>query len=93
MSTLPASDDPAVDRCEDDPTITIAKREEIQRMMAEIERLPLPVRQVLMHFYYEDCTYKQIAEQLGISTATVNFRLTTARQLLRERLVQNLQQR
>jgi RNA polymerase sigma-70 factor (ECF subfamily) len=62
------------------------KKDEIRRLMAEVEKLPLPYRQVLMQFYYEDCTYKQIAEQLGVSAATVNMRLTKARQILRERL-------
>jgi RNA polymerase sigma-70 factor (ECF subfamily) len=63
------------------------KHDEIRRLMGEVEKLPLPYRQVLMQFYYEDCTYKQIAEQLGVSSATVNMRLTRARQILRERLV------
>ena len=40
----------------------------------------------LMHYYYDDCTYQQLAEQLGVSAATVNARLTKARQMLRERL-------
>ena len=63
-----------------------ARRDELARLMAEVERLPLPYRQVLMHFYYEDCSYKQIATLLGVSPATVNMRLTKARQILRERL-------
>jgi len=62
------------------------RRDELARLMAEVERLPLPYRQVLMQFYYEDCSYKQIAALLGVSQATVNMRLTKARQILRERL-------
>ena len=63
-----------------------ARRDELARMMAEVERLPLPYRQVLMQFYYEDCSYKQIAALLGVSAATVNMRLTKARQMLRDKL-------
>jgi RNA polymerase sigma-70 factor (ECF subfamily) len=63
-----------------------ARRDELARMVAEVERLPLPYRQVLMQFYYEDCSYKQIASVLKVSPATVNMRLTRARQMLRERL-------
>jgi len=63
-----------------------ARREELDRLMREVERLPMPYRQALMHFYYEDCSYKQIAEQTGVSPATVNMRLTRARQMLRQRL-------
>ena len=39
-----------------------------------------------MLYYYEDLTYKGLAELLGVSTATINARLTKARALLRERL-------
>jgi RNA polymerase sigma-70 factor (ECF subfamily) len=83
MSALPTAsvEDPA-----DDSATRSSREEEIRRLMSEVERLPISYRQVLMHFYYDDCTYRQIAEQLGISTATVNMRLTRARQLLRERL-------
>ena len=62
------------------------RQDEIRRLMAEVEQLPLPYRQVLMHYYYDDCTYQQLAEQLGVSAATINARLTKARQMLRERL-------
>lgn len=85
MSALPASNDATL--CgEDDAGSVTSRQDELRRLMAEVERLPLAYRQVLMHFYYDDCTYKQIAEQLGISAATVNMRLTRARQMLRQRL-------
>ena len=87
MSALAADRDPesiAVDG--DDASHDPDRRDEIRRLMVEVERLPLPYRQALMHYYYEDCTYKQIAEQLGVSPATVNVRLTRARQMLRQRL-------
>jgi RNA polymerase sigma-70 factor (ECF subfamily) len=82
MSALPA---PPIDTVAD-TSVQSTRQDEIRRLMSEVEKLPPSYRQVLMHFYYEDCTYRQIAEQLGISTATVNMRLTRARQLLRERL-------
>jgi RNA polymerase sigma-70 factor (ECF subfamily) len=84
MSALPT---PVEGEAVDDAGAQSSRQEEIRRLMTELERLPFSYRQVVMHFYYDDCTYKQIAEQLGISTATVNMRLTRARQLLRERLV------
>ena len=55
-------------------------------MMQVVEKLPEPLREALMLYYYEDCTYQQLAKTLGVSAATVNARLTQARQLLRERL-------
>ena len=87
MSALAADRDPgSIAVARGDASEQSDRRDEIRRLMAEVERLPLPYRQVLMHYYYEDCTYKQIAEQLGVSAATVNMRLTKARQLLRQRL-------
>jgi len=62
------------------------RADEISRLMIEVERLPLPYREVLMHYYYDDCTYEQLAALLGVSAATINARLTKARQMLRSRL-------
>jgi DNA-directed RNA polymerase specialized sigma24 family protein len=39
-----------------------------------------------MLYYYDDVTYQDIAALLGVSAATVNARLTKARNLLRRRL-------
>jgi RNA polymerase sigma-70 factor, ECF subfamily len=62
------------------------REEELDRLMREVERLPQEYRQVLMHYYYEDVTYDDLALMLGVSRATINARLTKARALLRERL-------
>jgi RNA polymerase sigma factor (sigma-70 family) len=64
----------------------LERREEVQRLLAEVEALPEEQREVVMRYYYEDVTYRDLAEQLGVSAATVNARLTKARALLRERL-------
>jgi len=60
--------------------------EEIRHLMAEVEALPEAYRQVVMLYYYQDVTYREVADLLGVSAATVNARLTKARALLRERL-------
>jgi RNA polymerase sigma factor (sigma-70 family) len=39
-----------------------------------------------MLFYYERRTYQELADMLGVSAATINARLTQARQMLREQL-------
>jgi RNA polymerase sigma-70 factor, ECF subfamily len=62
------------------------QQDEVGRLMSQVQRLPMPYREVLMHYYYDDCTYEQLAELLGVSAATVNARLTKARQMLREKL-------
>lgn len=60
--------------------------EENHRLLAAVEALPDVYREILMLYYYDDVTYRDLAETLGVSAATVNARLTKARALLRERL-------
>jgi RNA polymerase sigma-70 factor (ECF subfamily) len=62
------------------------REEEVQRLMAEVEALPEEYRTVLMIYYYQDVTYKDLARMLDVSTATINARLTRARSMLRARL-------
>lgn len=61
-------------------------RTERERLLAEVEALPNEYREVLMLYYYNDATYQDLADLLGVSAATVNARLTKARAMLRERL-------
>jgi RNA polymerase sigma-70 factor (ECF subfamily) len=67
----------------------LEQADEVQKLMAEVESLPEGQREVLMLFYYADMTYQQMAELLGLSTATINTRLTEARATLRKRLGQS----
>jgi RNA polymerase sigma-70 factor (ECF subfamily) len=60
--------------------------DEVRLLLAEVEALPPECREVVMLYYYEDTTYRDVACLLGVSAATVNARLTRARALLRERL-------
>jgi RNA polymerase sigma-70 factor (ECF subfamily) len=62
------------------------REEELSQLMAAVEALPDECREVILLYYYEDVTYRQLAEALGVSAATINARLTKARMLLRERL-------
>lgn len=59
---------------------------ELRRLLAAIEALPEPFRQVIMHYYYEDRSYRELGEHLGVSAATINARLSKARALLRQQL-------
>ncbi len=65
---------------------SIERKEELDRLMTQVEVLDPIYRETLMLFYYEEMDYKQIAELLGVSTAAINARLTKARAMLRERL-------
>jgi RNA polymerase sigma factor (sigma-70 family) len=82
LEALPEADPPALDS----PDRVVDCREQIDRLMAEVERLPEAYREVLMLYYYEDQTYEELAELLGVSAATVNARLTKARMMLRQRV-------
>jgi RNA polymerase sigma-70 factor (ECF subfamily) len=64
----------------------VDRRDEARHLLAEVEALPMEYREVLMLYYYDDLTYRDLAQILGVSPATINARLTKARTLLRERL-------
>jgi RNA polymerase sigma-70 factor, ECF subfamily len=61
-------------------------QEELRRLMIEVEALPPDYRETLMLYYYQDVTYQDLAELLGVSAATINARLTKGRAMLRARL-------
>jgi RNA polymerase sigma-70 factor (ECF subfamily) len=64
----------------------VERAEEVRLLMTEVEALPSDCRQAIMLYYYHDTTYREIAQLLGVSTATVNARLSRARAMLRARL-------
>jgi len=69
-----------------DGAAQVDRRDELRRLMREVESLPEKHREVLMLYYYQDVTYQDLADLLDVSTATVNARLTEARSMLRRRL-------
>ena len=42
---------------------------------------------MLYYYQHDGCTYRDLAELLGVSSATINARLTKARQMLRSRMM------
>jgi RNA polymerase sigma-70 factor (ECF subfamily) len=68
------------------PLERLTREEQRRSLVAEVEALPEECREVIMLYYYDDVTYQDIANALGVSAATVNARLTKARKLLRERM-------
>ena len=69
-----------------DGTGDLERADERRRILEEVEALPEDYRRVVMLFYYEDMTYRELGRLLGVSPPTVNARLTKARALLRARL-------
>ncbi|MCH8004646.1 MAG: RNA polymerase sigma factor [Planctomycetes bacterium] len=84
--TLPA--------CEQDPSLHTAQRPEadcehaemLQRVRAAMEQLDEPKRAILVLRAYEQLSYEEIAEHLGVPLGTVMSRLNRARRALLEAL-------
>jgi RNA polymerase sigma-70 factor (ECF subfamily) len=64
----------------------VDRADDVRQLMDEVARLPEKHREVLLLFYQQDATYQELANLLGVSTATINARLTQARAMLRERM-------
>jgi RNA polymerase sigma-70 factor (ECF subfamily) len=57
-----------------------------ERLQQAVNELPARYRLVLAMFYYESCSYREIAERLGVPIGTVMSRLARAKGHLRSRL-------
>ena len=88
LDAMPSGGEFAADDCRD----ATDRRERAEQLMGEVERLPQPYREVLMSYYYQDCTYQELADMLGVSAATINARLTKARAMLRARMMAERQE-
>ena len=81
---------PATDLQLDVETVAaeIPQEEEIdqERLQEAVNQIPSPFRVVLVMFYFEECSYRQIAEQLEVPIGTVMSRLARAKRHLRSKL-------
>jgi len=66
--------------------LDVDRADELRRLMQEVAGLSDKHREIVLLYYYQDVTYHDLAQMLGVSFATVNARLTQARAILRERL-------
>lgn len=57
-----------------------------RRLLTEVDALAEELREVILLYYFDDRTYEETAELLGVSRATVNSRLSKAREVLARRL-------
>jgi RNA polymerase sigma-70 factor (ECF subfamily) len=68
------------------PTSTVEKEEEIALVARAIGRLNPEMKEVVILREYENLSYKEIADVLGVAESTVKSRLFSARQQLYARL-------
>jgi RNA polymerase sigma-70 factor (ECF subfamily) len=68
----------------------VPKDEDIdrERLQEALNELSDGFRVVLVMFYFEDCSYREIAEELDLPIGTVMSRLARAKGYLRSRLLQ-----
>lgn len=59
-----------------DAALDLAERD--RRVQEAIDRLPLPLREILLLAYFQRLSYLQISEELGIPLGTVKSRLHSA---------------
>ena len=78
-TTLPDADQPS-------PSAGLEGQEQLDRIQAAIERLPIDQKTVFAMYASDDMTYGQIAEALGIPIGTVMSRLYHARRKLHQYL-------
>ncbi|MFR5602513.1 MAG: RNA polymerase sigma factor [Lachnospiraceae bacterium] len=70
------------------PLDQVLQSEESMVVRREINRLPLKQRTVVIYYYYNDMTTKEIARVTGCMEGTVKSRLFTARKRLEQALKQ-----
>ena len=68
------------------PFDVAASNDERLTVQEQLASIPEELREVILLHYYEDLTYDEMAQWLGVARATVNDRLARARELLRIRL-------
>ena len=64
------------------PEEALIRMERDENLKAIVEQLKEPYRQVVQLRYYEDLSYDEIADRLGIPMGTVKIRLLRAKELL-----------
>ncbi len=60
-----------------------------ERLQQALDELPDEFRAVVLMFYFEELSYRQIAEQLDVPIGTVMSRLSRAKHNLREKLLRH----
>jgi RNA polymerase sigma factor (sigma-70 family) len=68
------------------PESSLMENEAKSELSQSVLELPVKYREIIILYYYEELTYQQISELLGISSQTIKSRLHRGRNLLRKKL-------
>lgn len=79
---IDSMEDVLLEQIPDDEPVAGAEEERID-VYAEVMKLPEQMREVVLLFYYEDMSIREIAETVGTSEVNVKKRLSRARQKLK----------
>jgi len=71
---------------ESDPEAATMARVEGNELFSIVNRLPAAYREIIIQRYYDDLSYKEIAEVQGISVTNVSTRLHRAMQMIRREM-------
>lgn len=70
-----------------EPNDDVTSKDEQAYLIGLVHDLPQQFRETILLHYYEDMTYDEIANWLGVARSTVNERLSKARSLLKQKLL------
>ncbi len=76
-----------VDPRSTDPLAWLVAREQSEMFRRALAGMPARDREILVLKYYHDYSYRQIADQIGLTESAVETRLHRARKRLRQRLL------
>lgn len=71
-------------RLSDTPVATLIDEEDRDQVRAALETIPADLRSILTLRVYEEMSYEELAETLGLEVGTVRSRLFRARQMVKE---------
>ena len=75
---------------EDLPPSLVAVQPEDRALLLDIHMLPDKYRQVLILYYYQHLTLRDVGEVLGLDSSTVHYRLKKAQQCLKRKLTEEV---
>jgi RNA polymerase sigma-70 factor (ECF subfamily) len=92
LVSFDSDDDPPIEpAAAETPESVLLARVNLETIQNALEKLPVKFREIILLSDWEEMSYQEISETLGIPTGTVMSRLSRARRAMRELLAAKLQ--